>query len=138
MGSPPAALGWGECLGTGDLSAIGSLDHPAPPQQSGILASLTAVYFRPLAISPTLPMTPHDNKNPLQELAQECNISRLKMNFKHKQYTAQLMVLELNTKGDNKFPLQPGAKVMDRLTRGDVLQREYQQLNLKEVKSDKE
>lgn len=83
-------------------------------------------------------MTPHDKKNPLQELAQECNISRLKMNFKHKQYTGQLMVLELNTEWDNKFPLQPGAKVMDRLTRGDVLQREYQQLNLKEVKSDKE
>lgn len=82
-------------------------------------------------------MTPHDNKNPLQELAQECNISRLKMNFKQKQYTAQLMVLESNTEGRNKFPLQPGAKVMDRLTRGDVVQQEYQQLNPKEEKSDK-
>lgn len=40
------------------------------------------------------------------------------------------MVSESNTQGDNKFPLQPGAKVMDRLTQ-DVLQQEYQQLNVK-------
>jgi len=75
VGSPPAALGWGECLGIQDMSAIERLE------QSGILASLMAVYFRPLAISPTLPITPHDSKNPLQELAQECNISRMKINF---------------------------------------------------------
>ncbi|RMC08931.1 hypothetical protein DUI87_13925 [Hirundo rustica rustica] len=100
--------------------------------------SMYQYIFRPLAISPSLPTTPHDNKNPLQELAQECNISRLKMNFEQKQYTAQLMVLESNTEGHNKFPLQPGAEVMDRLTGGDVLQQEFQQLNVKEEKSDKE
>lgn len=107
VGCPPAALGWGECLDTRDLSAIGSLTQAAPPQ-SGILASGTAVYFG-LCISPSLPMTPHD-KSPLQELAQECNISRLQMNFKQTQHTAQLLVLESNTEGDKKFPLQPGAE----------------------------
>lgn len=30
VGSPPAALGWGECLGTQDLSAIESLDLACP------------------------------------------------------------------------------------------------------------
>lgn len=58
-------LGWGERLGTQDLSAIESQDQTAPPEQSGFWASLTAVYFRPLAVRPTLPITAHDSKNPL-------------------------------------------------------------------------
>lgn len=94
VGSPPAALVWGESLGTRDLPETESPAESAPPEQSGILASLTAVYFRPLAISPALPITPHDGKNPLQELAQECNISRIKMDFcfheQQRQHTARL------------------------------------------------
>lgn len=83
-------------------------------------------------------MTPHDSKSPLQKLAQEYSISRLQMNFKQKQYTAQLMLLESSTGEDNKFPLQAGTKELDRLTGGDVLQQEYQQLNVKKEKSENE
>ena len=64
------------------------------------------------------------------------------MNFcfqeQQKQCIARLTVLELNTDGDSKFPLQPGDKVIDRLSLEDALQREYQKLNLRDEEGDKE
>lgn len=87
-----------------------------------------AVYFRPLAISPTLPIIPYDSKNSLQELTQECNISRIKTNFclqeQQEQCIAQLTALGLSTAGDSKLPLQPGAKVMGRLCLYEMRSRE--------------
>lgn len=76
IGSPPGALRWGNVWALGICQPL-----KAPLEQSDLLASLTAMYFRPLAISPTLAIIPHDGKNPLQELAQECSISRIKINF---------------------------------------------------------
>lgn len=102
------------------------------------MASLTAVYFRPLAILPTLPIASHDSKNAQQDLAQECNAARIEMNFcfqeQQKQCIAQLMVLELSTGEDSKFPLQGQTDGQTDLRRGAP--EEYRKLNLGKEKED--
>lgn len=56
--------------GMGQMSGrLGSVSHWEPGLDSHsratrLLAGLTAVYFRPLAIPPTLPIASHDSKNP--------------------------------------------------------------------------
>lgn len=96
LGSPPAALGWGQCLDTGICQPL-EPEPACPSQLPGILANLTAgISGSRLLLQAFLGL--HMTARTLCRSWPRVQYFRLKMNFKQRQHRAQPMVSE----GDKK------------------------------------